>query len=143
LKNKNKPRVLIAAAPHSLAFIARPLEKDFELVFAATLSEARSIVGPKIDLIVCGLYFDESRMFDLLRYVKADPDTRSIPFVSVKATGDDLSRTILQGIEIACKALGAHQFVELSGWEREYGESEAHARYQQLVRQLTLSQGES
>lgn len=78
-------------------------------------------------------------MFDFLRYVKADPDTRSIPFVSIKATGEEISRTISQGIEIACKALGAHQFVELLDWEKQYGETEAHARYQQLIRQLISS----
>jgi CheY-like chemotaxis protein len=139
LDNKKQPRVLIAAEAHSLKPIARPLERDFELVFASSLAEARSMAPQKIDLIICGLHFDESRMFDFLRYVKADPDTRSIPFISVKATGADLSRTILQGIEIACKALGADQFIELSEWERKYGESEAHAKFQQLAWQLAGS----
>lgn len=136
MSNTAKPRVLIAAANRSMEPISRPLKEHFELCLTTTLEEARSLAHQKIGVIVCGLYFDESRMFDFLRYVKADPATRPIPFISVKATSEPLSRTLVQGVEIACKALGAEQFVELSKWEEEYGEDTAHAKYRQLLRQL-------
>lgn len=88
------------------------------------------------DLIVCGLHFDDSRMFDLLRHAKSNPRTRSIPFVVVKASDGELSPTLQQGIEIACAALGADCFVELTTWEKHGGNAVAQQRLHGLLDRL-------
>lgn len=133
MNHPTRIRVLFAAAPLSLDPITRILGPDFQVTIADSLSHAKSLLDRPVDVIVCDLYFDESRMFDLLRHVKADEKTRTIPFIAVKASDGMLSPTLSQGVEIACNALGAEKFVELGAWENRYGPAEAHQRFRALI----------
>jgi CheY-like chemotaxis protein len=93
-----------------------------QIVPCSSLGAAMSALRHDIDLIVCGLHFDESRMFDLLRAVKADPATRDIPFLCVKAISGALDRTIYESIKISTRALGAEDFYDLSEERERLGE---------------------
>lgn len=95
------------------------------LIPCTSLSVAESFLPQDIDLIVCGLQFDESRMFDLLRKVKAEPSTRNIPFLCVKAVSGALDRTISESIKIATQALGATGFCDLAEQKELLGEEAA------------------
>lgn len=135
-------RTLVAAAPRSVEPIERALGAEHHITITNTLSHAKQLLTESTDsteLIVCGLYFDESRMFDLLRYVKADEKLRAIPFIAIKATDPALSRTLHQSIEIACGALGAEKFVELTEWEEHYGAEAAQTRFRALVARVVAS----
>lgn len=91
------------------------LNKHFELIPCTTLDTARTALRKQaIDLIIAGIHFDESRMFDLLRYVQADPATNAIPVLCVKVLDDQIASTFLQAAAIASQALGAHDFVDFS-----------------------------
>jgi hypothetical protein len=96
-----------------------------QLVPCTSLAAAESILRHDIDLIVCGLEFDESRMFDLLRKVKAEAATCSIPFLCVKSRLGPLDRTIHESIEIAARTLGGEGFYDLSAQRKLLGEGAA------------------
>jgi CheY-like chemotaxis protein len=126
-------RILIAAATDSAQAASQALKKDFALTFCTSLVDARSVLKDGFDLILCGLHFDEGRMFDFLREVKADPQTKSIPFLCIKSTDGMLSPAISQSIEIASHSLGANGFVDLFQWKAAHGDEEAYEKFRRLV----------
>lgn len=130
-------RILIAAAELETARItSHVLEADFALAICTSVAEARPLLSRNIDMVMCGIHFDEGRMFDLLRYAKADPDIKSIPFLCINST-DGLSPAIVQSVEIASKALGADGFVELYEWRNKLGDKQAFEKLRALIDSLT------
>ncbi|MEG3190943.1 hypothetical protein [Lysobacter sp. D1-1-M9] len=104
-----------------------------ELVLAHTISEATALLTPELDAIVCGIHFDESRMFDLLRLAKAHPAIRRIPFVCYRDLDTDLGATVVEGLDIATKALGAAAFVDTYSLKRMNGVANADADFRDRV----------
>jgi response regulator RpfG family c-di-GMP phosphodiesterase len=110
------------------------LRHDFELVPCLTLEQAQhALRGGDIDLVIGGIHFDESRMFDLLRYAQADPTTRAIPFLCIKILDDQISPTLLQGVEIASRALGAREFIDFAEWCQRLSNEEASMQLRYLI----------
>jgi DNA-binding NarL/FixJ family response regulator len=136
---KSTKRVLVAASPESAERVRDALQEHFTLSVTSSLAEAQSLLAEDIAIVLCGLHFDEGKMFDLLRYAKADPMTREIPFLCVKSTEGVLSSVIFQGIEIASRALGADGFVELVEWKMAVGDEAAYEQLRQLVDRLINS----
>jgi CheY-like chemotaxis protein len=102
-------RILVADRPESDRRISEILA-GHELVFVRTMAQAqRALAGAKFDLIIIGVHFDDSRMFDLLRHLPAGSRAvcaRSQHFVSQAIT--------LEGLEIAAKTLGCTLFLDLT-----------------------------
>jgi hypothetical protein len=128
-----KMRVLIAAAPESKLPIQNFLSEEFTLSFANSMVEVMEQPYLEIDFIVCGLYFDESRMFDFLRYAKLDLQAQKVPFICVNAIRGALSPTLRQSVDIACRALGAATFIDLCYWQDEIGIEETHKKFRELI----------
>ncbi len=84
--------------------------------------------------LVCStLQFDESRMFDLLRWVREHyPE---IPFVCARALSKDNPRfaITIEAVEIACKTLGATAFVDIPALATDLGEGRAIERLQETL----------
>ena len=103
----------VLVADHADARLSTILA-GYELVFVRTLDEAKeTLTGRNFDLIVIGVHFDESRMFDLLRHVRWQERHRATPVVCVLTT--DFSRPAIaaEGLEIAVKALGGTAYIDL------------------------------
>jgi hypothetical protein len=61
--------------------------------------------NPRISMILCGVHFDESRMYDLLRYAKREhPRT---PFVCVRVLDAEIPRVSREALRIAAESMGA------------------------------------
>jgi CheY-like chemotaxis protein len=129
-------KLLIAGAPESAALTAHALSGCFDLAVANSMAQARQALSENIDVILCGLHFDEGKMFDFLREVKSAPGTRSIPFLCIKSTDGVLSPAIVQSIEIASRTMGADGFVELFEWNMKFGEGQAHEKLRRLIDEL-------
>jgi len=136
LNPSNPTRILLAAAPVSLEPLELAIGPGFTRSVARNMAQAKAELMHPFHLVVCGLYFDDSRMFDLLRHVKAEASTRATPFLAVKASSGQLRAPLLQGVEIACAALGAERFVELSEWVRRDGQMAAHTRFRSLISRI-------
>lgn len=112
---------------------------DFTLHIANTVPKALAILDESFDVILCGVHFDDSRMFDMLRIAKADPRTRAVPFVCYRNLDTDLGPTVVEGLEISTKALGAAMFVDFCTLKRRLGVPSADAHFRDLV--LAVAQG--
>jgi DNA-binding response OmpR family regulator len=93
--------------PHILA--------GHELVTAHALEEAqRAIERTQFDMIVVGVHFDDSRMFDLLRYLQSSGRHGKRPLVCVRSQQFVSAAISIEGLEIAATTLGCTLFLDLS-----------------------------
>jgi DNA-binding NtrC family response regulator len=85
-----------------------------DLVFVRTLSDAiRAVRADGFRLVIIGMHFDESRMFELLQYVKAMPEYKEVPVICVQCMEVALADAVLKNMDDAVKALGGTAFVDL------------------------------
>jgi PleD family two-component response regulator len=102
----------------------------YSLSFVRTLDEAKSILAARnFDLILIGVHFDESRMFDLLRYVRAQERHRATPVVCVLTVDFTRHAVAAEGLEIAVKALGGTAYLNL----KAMGDGEARRVIEDLL----------
>ena len=105
-------KILVADVPqmdgrYSAAFAG------WELAFVRSLQQAhQALDAGRCDLVVIGVYFDDSQMFDLLRYIRADEDHSEVPLICVRGQP---GFTAVSGrtLELTCKALAADAFIDL------------------------------
>ena len=134
------PRILVADTPESADAFRDALTSSFELVRAATYEAARAALHPPPALVVCGCHFDEGRMYDLLRHMKATPGLQNQPFMAVRCVeGDLLEDAHYESVKNAVRALGGIAFVDVLRWQRRWGPAEASHRLTHLVQTLAQS----
>src|ERR1041385_2980828 len=104
-------RILAALPPEGIAVLQRVLADDVVLLPAITMERALQLANQNVDMILCGVHFDDSRMFDLLREIKADSKLRQLPFICMRLIGSNLAPALIQSLEISCQALGADKFI--------------------------------
>jgi hypothetical protein len=123
-----KPRVLLAARPLAREPFRQALGADVEVIEAETLEQvvAELSAGKPPDLICCTVYFDESRMFDLVHWVRQR--FAHIPIVCARALPKDLAKISMQALKIASEAMGAAAFVDIPTLAEQYGDAGAQAR---------------
>lgn len=93
--------------------------KRAELLPATTVAEALALLDVDLDLIVCQMHFDDSRMFDLLRAARQTaPD---VPFVACRLVGSVLTRAMMEAMIIGVKHAGAETFLGIEVMQQKYG----------------------
>lgn len=107
-------KVLIADTPAGDRRISEILS-GHELEFVRTLADAqRAVERDGFALVMVGVHFDESRMFDLLRYVQARGEPRGCAVICMRSHHFASSAISIEGLEIATRALGCHLFLDLT-----------------------------
>jgi PleD family two-component response regulator len=129
-------QVLLATSSKTESFTFRALKSTFSVHVVSSTVQAHEKLNEPFDVIICGSLFDESRMFDLLRYCKAMPHIKHIPFLCIRARGGELDDTAYQGVAIAAKALGAADFIDLYRWIKEMGPEQAFETLRKVVGHL-------
>lgn len=124
--------ILVADVPAGIASLRKIMGEMAALKSACKIADALGLLSPDFDLVVCGVHFDESRMFDFLMAAKSDPGTRHVPFICFRDLDSALHPTMLRSLEISCRALGA-EFVDLFELKRKYGVDEADERFRELI----------
>ena len=115
-----KKKILVADEPDLDGRVGAIL-KAHELTFVRTLGEAmRALERADYDLMIIGVHFDESRMFDLLRQIRADERYQATPVVCVASQRFDRPISV-EGLEIATRALAADAFIDFA----RYGDYDA------------------
>jgi hypothetical protein len=84
-------RILAAVAPAALPAIRGALVNKVVVLPAHTLDDACQVLVSRVDMIIAGVHFDDSRMFDLLRIAKADPTYRDIPFLCIRGVSGPIA----------------------------------------------------
>src|SRR6185503_14010181 len=106
-------KILVADGPDIERRLGTILE-PYRAMFVHTLAAAkRALASDGYDLIIIGVHFDESRMFDLLRQVRADERYEETPVVCVASQPFDAPISV-KSLEIATRALAADAFVDFA-----------------------------
>lgn len=127
-----KTRILIACVPEAYTRLCSFLPRH-DLIFVRTLTETHgALEAGDYDMILMGLHFDESRMFDLLRYVRADGKYARVPVVCFRGVvvADAKSKVVLEAVELACKAIGANAFFYLTAFTDD---ARGHAAVKKII----------
>jgi response regulator RpfG family c-di-GMP phosphodiesterase len=111
-EERSKPRVLIAGTRQAIDVLQEVLGSDFELLSATSIHEALYLLEPRIDLILCNVRFDDSRMFEFLHALQNTPAGRGVPVICCRLQSDPLSPRVRRAIEHALEALGITTFVD-------------------------------
>ena len=126
-----KPRILIATAEAGYAVVRDIFADDADPVFVFRLQDAiNEIDQGGFDCILCTIHFDDSRMFDLVRYARARAP--EVPCVCTRLLDTMLKGSLLQGMLIAVDSLGA-KFVDRYELQRAYGEKAGDEQFKRLV----------
>ncbi len=109
-----KPRILAACPLLGLSTLERIFAECAELVFVNTLAGARDVLvaNRDIDLVICSVHFDESRMYELLDY--AQRTFPFLPFVCVRVLDGEVSCPSGDAIALAAETLGAAAYVDFA-----------------------------
>jgi hypothetical protein len=112
---EKKTRILVASAHNAYKrlFVILP---GYDLRFVETLADAQSALkAGDFSLIMIGIYFEQSKMFELLKYVRSDIRYAEVPVACFR--GILLPGAFdLKPFELRCKALGANAFLDLTAF---------------------------
>jgi|SRR5688572_12174020 DNA-binding NtrC family response regulator len=109
---ETRRKILAAMRQEGAVAVERALGRYVEVVPAYTFEDAvRRLQSHEISLVLCGIYFDQTRMFDLLRFVKGKhPGLR---FVCCRIGQSEVPEVTLEAVGIAAKSMGAEEFVDM------------------------------
>lgn len=106
--------VLVAAVPAAVERLCRLLP-DQRTVCPATLVEAQvALARERFALALIGVHFDESRMFDLISYVRASSLNRGVPIVCVLGVRRKLSKLTVHLLQETINGMAGCQFLNLT-----------------------------
>ena len=108
-------RILIADRPNGDRRLFEILS-GHEVIFVRTMTEAERVLErQEIDLIMVGVHFDDSRMFDLLRYVRSSARHAERPLACFRSHRFASAAAIsMEGLEVAARALACRLFLDLT-----------------------------
>ena len=111
-----------------------------QLTLAASVDQAKAELQKReFALIVLGVHFDESRMFELLRIVRTYKTNQLTPVVCMLTTVSRLSDVAIEGLDHAVKAMLANAFLNL----HRFPDDEAgNARVRRIIDYLILIDGD-
>jgi hypothetical protein len=110
-----KARILLASVQQTHRRF-RAILPEHELSCVSSFTDAKgALEADGFNLIIVGTHFDESKVFDLLRAVKADAKYARVPVICFRgvkfaATQD---KSLLHIVEVACNEMGAAHFFDL------------------------------
>jgi PleD family two-component response regulator len=135
----SRTRILVAVGAGSLARIERVL-RGHELVVAQDTAQAeQALLQQNFGLIVLGVNFDESRMFELLAYVRAQERHKVTPVLCVLGPGGRASEMAVEAIDRAAKAMLANAFLWLAKFPED---EEGDRRIRRIADYLILIDGD-
>lgn len=103
-------KIFVAASSTDIDTITRILGEHHQLCIGYEMSEAINMFSePAVDLVMVGVHFDESRMFDLLRHM---PENMDKPIICFCTRDTALTRTMHDSIQLASQTLGAWMYID-------------------------------
>jgi hypothetical protein len=78
-----------------------------------------------IDIAVCGVHFDNGKVFDLLRYIRGHYLAHDLPVFMLLATGSRYSPAIVHGVRRAAQIMGVTAFTDMTRLIEKVGKQQA------------------
>ena len=131
--------ILIAVGGSLRERLSRVLS-GHKLVFPKDCSEAeRSLRQREYAMIILGVRFDESRMFEVLRLVRMREPNRRTPVVCVLDEKSGLSEVVIEGLDHAVKAMLTNAFVNFDHFPDD---QRGNDRIRRIIDYLILVDGD-
>jgi DNA-binding NtrC family response regulator len=129
-----KRKILVADTPEGDRRLSAILP-GHELTFVRTLSAAqRALAAERFALVLVGVHFDDSRMFDLLRHLQAGTRHPGCAVICMRSQHFVSSAITIEGLEIATKALGCNLFLDLTWYaDDDAGNAAVRALFEALL----------
>jgi CheY-like chemotaxis protein len=127
-----KPRVLAAFTRHVFPYLEKTVGHYVDVISVRTVEEAleRLREDRSIVLVLCGVFFNGSRMFELLRDVRQlNP---KLPFIACRILPIDLPQVSIEALTIALETLDA-RYIDVPLLEGKYGREQAEAEFRSIV----------
>ena len=126
-------RVLVAGTQEVVDAARAALGGELELATAYSVAEALREVQGGVELVLCNVRFDDSRMFDFLGALNAMPPPGRVPVICCRVARGPLSGGSRRGIELALEALGVAAFLDMHELEQRDGLAAAQAALREAV----------
>ena len=124
-------RVLVAGTQDVIDAARAALGGELELATAYSVTEALRQVED-VELVLCNVRFDDSRMFDFLGALNAMPKAGP-PVICCRVERAPMSAGARRGIELALEALGVLAFLDFYELESRDGPTAALTALRQAV----------
>jgi len=125
-------RVLVAGTQEVIDAARAAFGAELELATARSVSEALREVEGGVELVLCNVRFDDSRMFDFLGALNAMARAGP-PVICCRVARGPMSAGARRGIELALEALGVVAFLDMYELENRDGPVAAHAALREAV----------
>jgi CheY-like chemotaxis protein len=110
-----RQRALVASQPAAWARLQALLAPLLDTVHVQTSQDAfKTLQRERIDLIICTIAFEDSRMIEFLQGVRRTASAGSIPFVCCRALASVLSDNMVEHMRAACLQAGAEALVDIA-----------------------------
>ena len=108
-----KPKILAAVRPQGAVAVRRALGEYADVLPVYTYEEALATLAKAgaVDLVLCGMFFDETRALDLLRHVRRQ--LPQLPFVACRIGDRAVSPLMAEAMGIAVQSMGAVAFIDM------------------------------
>ena len=126
-------RVLVAGTQDVIDAARAALGGELELATAYSVGEALAGVQGGVELVLCNVRFDDSRMFDFLGALNAMPGASRVPVICCRVERSPMSAGARRGIELALEALGVLAFLDMHELEQRGGPEAAQAALREAV----------
>ena len=111
-----------------------------DLTIPRSVEEAKAeLEAREYAMVILGVMFDESRMFELLRQVRTFKKNSFTPVVCMLSGASSLSDVAIEGLDHAVKAMLANAFLNLNKFPDDRG---GNARVRRIIDYLILIDGD-
>jgi DNA-binding NtrC family response regulator len=109
---ERKPRVLAAVRPQGGVAVRRALGEYAEVMPVYVYDDAVAALRKGgIELVLCGVFFNETRALDLLRFVRQE--FPALPFVACRIGDRAMAPAMVEAMGVAAKSMGAVGFIDM------------------------------
>ena len=110
---EGKPQILAAVRPQGGVAVRRALGEYAQVIPVYVYDEAVATLraNSRIDLVLCGVFFNETRALDLLRFVRQE--FPSLPVVACRIGDRVVAPVISEAMGIAAKSTGAVAYIDM------------------------------
>lgn len=126
-------RILVAGASRTIEAVTEAVGDAAEIIAARSVVDALLCLEQQVDIVVCDVRFDDSRMFDFLQRLKERPPHPAARVVCVRTSGGRLSSNLQRAIAQALEALGVELFVDLHQVALDHGKETARETLRRVV----------
>lgn len=104
--------ILIADTTDGIANLQRILSSEHDLVAATTMKQALySLKEKAFDVIVVGVHFDDSQMFDLIQEIRSCPKNAQKPLICFCSRNTNMTRVLHTTLDYSTRMLGAWMYL--------------------------------